>query len=126
MPELAAANLSATLDLSQLPAGYHEGEKIYYVGANENFSDRHRLMYGQQGEIVAPAAIELYRRVGFMVQFPGNDHATFCYLKQVLTPSIRIPSLPPSILTDMAACIGIQVARSAPEGYEVAIGEVVE
>ena len=65
-----------------LPGGYKVGEKVFFTGASETSDDGEKLVHGQQGEVVGPAAGEDGEE-GLMVLFPGNTDGVECDLTEV-------------------------------------------
>ena len=63
-----------------LPGGYAVGEKVYYTGANQTFTDGDKLTHGQRGEVTGPATCETHVGKGLDVMFPGNKVNISCYL----------------------------------------------
>jgi hypothetical protein len=65
-----------------LPGGYKVGEKVFFTGASESFSNGDKLVHGQQGEVTGPATAESKGK-GVNVRFPGNKRDVCCYLIEV-------------------------------------------
>ena len=67
-----------------LPGGYTVGDKVFYTGASETLpSGNNKLVHGQQGEVMGPAALENTKGKGVAVLFPGNKSKVACYLTEV-------------------------------------------
>ena len=40
-----------------LPGGYTLGEKLYFIGQSQTFSNGDRIMHGEQGELMGPSTM---------------------------------------------------------------------
>ena len=65
-----------------LPGGYKVGDQVFYTGANATTSNGHKVVHGQQGEVVGPATGR-YTGKGVKVLFPGNKRNVECPLTEV-------------------------------------------
>ena len=65
-----------------LPGGYRVGEKVFFTGPSETFPSGNKLVQGQQGEVMGPAALVNVKGNGVSVLFPGNKGNIKCYLNQ--------------------------------------------
>ena len=66
-----------------LPGGYKVGEKVYFTGVSETLLNGDKVVLGQQGQVVGPAAAESHKGKGVCVLFPGNKGWVDCYLTTV-------------------------------------------
>ena len=66
-----------------LPGGYRVGEKVFFTGPSETFPSGNKLVHGQQGEVMGPAALVNVKGNGVSVLFPGNKGNVDCYLTSV-------------------------------------------
>ena len=64
-----------------LPGGYAVGEKVYFTGDSQTFSNGDKLTHGQRGEVMGPSTKGSPAfGMGLHVQFPGNKGNVDCYL----------------------------------------------
>ena len=78
-----------------LPGGYRVGEKVFFTGPSETFPSGNKLVHGQQGEVMGPAALVNVKGNGVSVLFPGNKGNAECYLVAVLQPHAGTPRCAP-------------------------------
>ena len=111
---------------SPLPGGFKLGERVYFVGASQTFSDGVRIVHGAQGEVMGPATSS--RRTqgqGLSMKFPGNQQPVGCFLKELskseppplpqLRPcELRLQGLaaePPGVLAAIPTARGLHELR---------------
>ena len=75
-----------------LPGGWEAMDPVYFTGDSKTFDDGDKLVHGQQGVVVGPAALESYVGKALVVQFPGNMGSTGvgCLVSSVRR---RVPAL---------------------------------
>ena len=59
------------------------GDKVFYTGWGGDFPSGDKVVYGQQGEVMGPAATKATKDKGVNVLFPGNKGSINCYLTSV-------------------------------------------
>ena len=65
-----------------LPGGWKVKDLLYVKGESQTLSNGYKLVHGQQGEVVGPAAGD-EKNTHVAVLFPGNKDGIDCYLDQV-------------------------------------------
>ena len=67
-----------------LPGGYKVGEKVFFTGASEAFSNGNKLVHGQLGEVTGPGrGMKRTEGKGLCLLFPGNKGNVGCLLTSV-------------------------------------------
>ena len=96
-----------------LPGGYRVGEKVFFTGPSETFPSGNKLVHGQQGEVMGPAALVNVKGNGVSVLFPGNKDSVQCLLTEVRR--LRASAPPPSF-SWASTCAGEPRSAAATAG----------